>query len=450
MMNVSPTLNEVLRSNYGPMLFPDLPYVDYDHVKKVITDEYLEREIAYDNVGLFVHKFNHDLELFVGNYNKMRRSEMIELDPFVTDYMEETGFDAEERNRHNKLNRGQVESENTDTVSYGKTGHSETYTNTQETTHAKDNIDTMVNGKLASEAENTSRDENANLTESTTSDRTYHETTDTTTKQETHSTDTIDTTSDTHRTYQESGSQKGHNLVVGSDTPQAMLFNEPNHYYGTGRADDYGKVVTDSEGKQSYEHYPETNPDMIDEGSYTIGSGDTPWFNYASNANNNTGHSSYQKSGTEDTNTTSHSSDVFEGTQDTTGNAEVDGTDNTEGTKKQDQTKAELGSRALNRNEHQKQDETHSEAYKENTSNTYTNTTDINNDTSGNVKRGKDTQFSEAGNEKNHAKKEYSHTRKGRVMSNPSKLLQDFRNTMTFNADMWLIGEMSHLFLEIY
>lgn len=426
-------------------------YIFADDLRNKITEHFYMREIAYDTPDYFKLKFNTKLNVLSDNYNKMLQSQLIELDPFITEYMEST--DKAHRDLDTTLIENVSGKRNTqrNTGNTYRTNGTESYNRSGTEGHQKDNTGVMVNGKLYSEATNedvdelTNKDVTKNVDTDYTEEKTTNKTTDSTTKEDNKGTD-----GQTGRNWTEKGSSQAHNLDVHSDTPQAMLFNEPNHYYGTGRAHDYGVVTTDSEGNQTYQHYPETEPNSIDTHSYQIGGGDTPWFNYASAADNKSGHDSYDKSGTETysknstedkTKTTNETSDT---TEETTGNK-------TEDTKETEDisVKRETGF-AKNTSENIKQDDKQQETFTGDTTEQFERNTS--NDYHSNVK----SDFVEGKNDKTDTKsKEREHTgstqfRKGRSGKSPSELLKDYRETLQFNADLWLFTQLEPLFLGIF
>lgn len=514
MGEITMTLQEVLaipRFN----LFEPHNYIDYDHVTKMIIDHYIDREIAYETADLFKLKLNHTLEMYEGNYNKMLKAQLIDIDPFVTEYIVSDVAASTKTRRDDK--HGSTTVRDNDTSSYkASTGSfTEGYGDTTTTDHKKDNVSTDIIGKLQSEATNkvgneisdrttnettnTTRTEKIDKTtddtfkrvedEDKTRERTQNETTDYTESKEiaetvnrTKQEDNTSTDNQTDRKWTENGSTEGHQLGVASDTPQAMLFNEPNHYYGTGRAHNYGVVKQDVNGNDYYEHYPETEPQNIDSGSYEIGSGDTPWFNYASAAQNTSGHNSYTKNGTETyskggtSNTSTKDDTETSRTEDTDSDKTVDLTENettatdkttdetrkvTESTEENETTDVTDNETehistdtqeavARNLNEHTKQDITEGETYNEQTAKTYdkngTNKADISN----NQKVNEQIELAESRARKEKSDSNTKAVRKGRTMRSPSQLLAEYRTTLTFNADLWLLSELKPLFLELY
>lgn len=435
----------------GGRLFAPLPFYDYETLQQKILDQYSAREIAFDTPEYFRVKLNHYLRLRVGNYNKMLQSELMEIDPFVTDYMVTTGTSdtttktksARDVGTKEKTNVGSEK--NSTKTEVGNSNTDNTFEHDEQTTK------TSVKGSLYSEAKNTSQDETSKTTEtmSEAQDVTEEETTDTTGKKDKTS-DTTKSDNQTDRKWTETGSSQAHNLNVGSDTPQAMLFNEPNHYYGTGRAHDYGIVKTDAEGNQYYEHYPETEPSQIDTGSYQIGGGNTPWFNYASTAANQTGHDSYDKSGTETyaRGSTENQTDNEESSENKDRN--LTGTKDTDRDTTTDTTRNLEEGVSTNANEHSKQDDTGAEYYTEK-GNTNTDTTK---DTESKDTATSTTTFESKEKTKSTSGMDVSNktgeVKKGRMMRSPSELLKQYRETLTFNADMWLLSELEPLFLGVF
>lgn len=426
-------------------------YIFADDVKRKITNHFFNREIAYDTPEYFQLKFNNKLDILSDNYNKMLQSQLIELDPFITEYMETSD------SSHRQLELQQSE-DTTENVVSGRTtdtsysaNSTENYTKTGTDSHQQDNTGVMVNGKLSSEASNEDVDESStrdltkNVSTDYTEDKTDNKTTDTVTTENNKGTD-----SQTARNWTENGSSQAHNLDVHSDTPQAMLFNEPNHYYGTGRAHDYGVVKTDEEGNDYYEHYSETEPNSIDTNSYKIGGGDTPWFNYASAADNKTGHDSYNKSGTETygkASTEDKSKNLSETTEETV-NTESHTTEET--SEGEDKTlKRETGF-AKNVSENTKQDDKQQETYKGDTSE------NLDRGTTNKAFTGVKSDLHEGSSNKTDAKtSEHEHTgsnqlRKGRSGKSPSQLLKNYRETLQFNADLWLFTQLEPLFLGLF
>lgn len=426
-------------------------FIDYPHVQDIILREYGQQEIAYSTPDLFKRKLNYELSLRVQNYNKMFRSQLIEIDPFVTEYIESMTDTSKEGGEHEHssdiysgLHTG-LDTRNT------KAETTENYTESADKDYNKQNSGVESKSTLLSESENKDTTTTESGEKSYTSDENTTQNVQGTAT--TDKTETVDKTlqhNQTARKWTEQGSSKGHNLDVHSDTPQAMLFNVPNHYYGTGRADDYGEVVKDSQGNYVYQHYAETNPDTIDSANLEIGGGDSPWYNYATTADNKTGHDSYDKSGTETFNQsdTGKDSTVANDKTDTTETTNIQkGIDGNEEYSKNIQTDE---STARNSNEHSKNDTHTDEDYTESSKGIRDTTT---NQTTGSITdtSQKDNTKRDIGRKQDYNEKtsDRSYT-KGRRMMNPSKLLQDYRETLTFNCDMWLISELEPLFIQIF
>ena len=105
---------------------------------------------------------------------------------------------------------------------------------------------------------------------------------------------------------------------------------------------------------------------------------------------------------------------------------------------------------ARNLNEHAKQDSTEGETYNEQTAKNYdkngTNVSDI----STNQKVNEQIDLAESRARKEKSDSSTKAVRKGRTMRSPSQLLAEYRKTLTFNADLWLLSELTPLFLELY
>lgn len=531
----------------GINLFDNINYMDYDYVKNEIISTYAEREIAYETPNLFKMKLNNDLRLHCDSYNKMLRSQLIEIDPFVTEYIELYGHQQQDSKSHDKgtswhtdsqkdvttgfserdikeasseigtqndvshattdttanvkeeaygTKDGTTEKQHTQNTQTNTTGSTDTTKDTKNDTTAED---TTKKTEHTSGGENTRTNDVTKVTEHTNSTTDQNEKTTLHSDQGTQ-TDVESTDNQTGLKWTETGSSQGHTLNVHSDTPQTMLFNEPNHYYGTGRAHDYGikRTSVDDEGNEHdyYEHYPEFEPSAIDAGSYKIGSGDTPWYNYATNADNQSGHDNYNKSGTEEYQRGSTSGTKVSYTEDTNGTDDVDtkfdqfitsdtdrnittGRDYYEdktGTSSSNKTQNSTGNETghgettsattedmtftENGSSHE---ETHNTKNTDSTQNVNGYTTagrnEKNDKTTTSNDRQRNSQLLDrtaGGNEVRHNDKDMqSHSatasvRKGRTMRSPSQLLKDYRSTLTFNADLWLLGELRHLFLELY
>ena len=441
------TLQEVLQLDNRPLINPDTLIYDKEHLEKGLINHFLFREIAFSAPDKFRWKLNAYISERANSYNKMFTSQLIEIDPFVTDYIVESNSSNQNYRETKSDKQAQFNKRNSTYVSDLSSDSKENYTDSDEIKHYKENTGVELKARLNSESENKNNKSERDIslthkektTENTTTDKTVDETiTENNNKDYTHS--------QTARNWTENGNSSGHNLDVHSDTPQAMLFNTPPHYTGTGRMSNEGKNL----GTSTEEHYAETDPASFDSASYTWNSGDSPWFNYASNADNKIGHDSYSKQGTE----TYAQSDNTKETNNKNGNTESNEEIDTNGTRDFTETTSEningVDSRSLNTNEHTKGDTKQQENYKEQSGTTAdtinsnitkradnTNTT---NDISSNRKQ----------NNKHDTKTEGSSVRKGRIMRSPSKLLDEYRETMTFNADLWLFGELEPLFMQLF
>lgn len=446
------TLRE-LETIQGMNLFEPHDYVDYPHVVSLIRDEFGEQEIAFPAPDMFKRKLNHQLGLLCGNYNKMLRSQLIEIDPFVTEYIMTEGRDStrshegEHRDTENTLNRDV----NMDTAT--KSTGNETYAGATSGEHSKQNADTEVKGILRSEAENIDKETTRDLSTNTNEKTNYSESVvEDNHKEVTGTSEKQTTDNQTGRQWTEKGNSQGHNLDVHSDMPQNLLFNNPNALYGTGREHAEGRILTDAEGNQYVADFPETDPNTFDTATLEpqSASEDSPWYNYATTADNKTGHDTYNKEGTETyqksgSDNTSTTEDTQENNQkDTDGNKTVD-TTHTE-----DETTHEASGRALNTNEHSKGDAYHDEAYKE--QGTDNHTTDSTSDSRTFASTGsKQDVFEREHRHVNRADDRDTHsTMKGRRMASPSKLLAEYRTTLTFNCDLWLLGELEPLFMQLF
>lgn len=483
------TLPEVLTVTKGQLFDPTLPFRDYPNLQRKIIDHFVDREIAFETAELFKYKLNSYLRLRVFNYNKMFDSQLIEIDPFVTDYLVTQGGtkNASKQKQH------EGETEHREHTNERETRNTETYneehTGSETGKHYQENAGVEVTGKFYSEAENVQKDtsgsrdlthkETGSLERETdyTKDKTGTENEDYSenkignkTTERTGNKTSEGSDNQTGREWTEKGDSQGHNLDVHSDTPQAMLFNQPPHYavYGTGRAHMHGKVTQDAEGNDVVSDFQETSINAVDTQSMEIGSEDTPWFNYASTADNKTGHDEYSKEGTEKYQRSST------GKENETVNEETDETTNTTGEKAKDYTDHDEGnetvnenttkdytdaekttgleenSKSVNSNEHGKSDSKTEESFQEEGTNTHTTDTTKNRidsdyehgslDNNRKLHRGTETK----------ADSKHHEIKKGRTMQSPSKLLNEYRETLLFNADMWLFGELEPLFMQLF
>lgn len=445
MANYTMTLDEVTRIQ-GFRLFEPHDYVDYPHIQAMIMNEFGQQEIAYPAPDMFKRKLNHALAINCYNYNQMLRSQLIQIDPFMTEYIMTEGKDSTKSHEGETTDNYVGNERNIESGASGKTTGSETYAASTTGEHSKQNADTSVKGSLFSEAENYDKDGSRDLKITTTENTDYEEsTTETATKDTTDNTNKESTDNQTGRQWTEKGNSLGHNLDVHSDMPQGMLFNTPNAMYGTGREHQEGRLVGDN-----FEDFPETDPNKIDTEALEMGSSDSPWYNYATTADNKTGHDSYNKEGTE-TYQKSGSEKIDETKyEDETKQKDIEGHKDVDGSRTETETTHEGEGRTKNSNEHAKQDEYHDEAYTER------GTDDRTTDTLGTSENfATQTDKSDTyGKEKRNLHKAddriMSAVSKGRRMVSPSTLLRQYRETLTFNADLWLLGELEPLFMQIF
>lgn len=478
----SKTLAEILDIP-GYQLFLPHDIEEYERLQSLIVNRFYNREIAYDTVDYFRMRLNYYLEVNAPQYNKLLASEYVEFDPFMTDYREHTteeiGSTQDATKEGIEGSRQSGESTSTGSVKRDR----ERYSGKDNTVGESNIVGTDVSGRLNSLAENISSDreftehkdyeEKLGQNVHSHSEKDYTENTvvdeniDHTINRQTDRDINRDTDAkQTARDWTERGTSKEHNLSVGSDTPQAMLFNVPNHYYGTGTADDFGEVVTDSDGNQHYQHYMEGDISAMDSEPRTINGGQTPWYNYASNANNNIGHDNYERSGTEtfsrtqndvtddDVHMDESGNRILHRNTDVTGHETVDATETTDkwikGSHDISDAESKLDSRTKNENEHEKTDSTESSNSQTTGRNSHVqyNRSDT----------GSSTQRSGIENEQRNRevnrKTDTSVNRKdswsGRSMRSPSQLLIQYRNAAVFNADTWILDILERCFLQIF
>ena len=443
------TLKEVVETHRQPLLNPDTLIVDKEHFEKNLISHFLFREIAFNSPDQFIWKLNAYVNERAQSYNKMFSSQLIEIDPFVTDYLVQSNTGKQKTKETRNDSQSQFAKRNLDYNSATSSDGTENYTDEGENKHYRENSGVELLARLNSESENRNNRQDQKSTSS------HNETTTENTDFTNNITSNIDKTSNkeyTHeqsdRQWTENGGTSGHKLTVHSDTPQAMLFNTPPHYTGTGRMGLEGQTSSPQTSFPS--HYAESDPNSLDSANLNFNGGDSPWFNYASSADNNIDHDSYNKSGTESfsqqDNTEENSNE--EQTQTEKQKKEVDGTRNFTETGTQETNGSD--SRSLNANEHTKGDSKEQENYKEQgttkydiaTSNTgkRTDNSVTTSDTASNRKQDKDNELL-TNNES---------VRKGRVMRSPSQLLAEYRATMTFNADLWMYNELEPLFMQLY
>ncbi len=493
------TLDEVLEQY--PVFKPQ-PIVGYDELIPEICDQFGQREINYETPQLFIRKLNHKLKILAPNYNKMVASEMIEFEPLITDFM--TTDTVRDFNEHTVANlnrdttgknvnqdtfRGNTRKEDTtaenETVAgkqdeiqakliknlLSKNLREESSKESNESTHAfevgaEEGTSKETDNTVYEETTGSSRKYNENVTGSEVTNQTVD--TDSTTKE-----DSTTKNNQTGGDWTERGSDRRHGLDVNSDTPNAMLFNQPPNVavYGTGRSHYEGQVEGDG-----VNDFPEAA--NIDRASYDMGSDDSPWFNYATGANNTIGHSTYDKSGTQtynrdstgNTTTTGDKTEATDKTVDTTkdteGKESIDGIKNSneDVTKDikttKDYTKENTGESGTVENANRGQAENSIEDGKEDALNkqTFANTAFKQNlgVSVGADNRQTDTYKEYKEKEKNDNEIKTNNddrekvVRRGRTMRSPSALLQEYRETLTYNARMWLFSELDSCFLQVY
>ena len=438
-----------METHKTPLLSQEILIYDKEHFERNLISHFLFREIAYPTPEQFIWKLNSYVRERTQSYNKMFTSQMIEIDPFVTEYIVETNKGNQKTKERKKDSETQFSKRDNNYNSKSTSDGTENYADSDENKYYREKSGTELKARLNAESENTNNRENKTNT------LTHNENTSETTKSTTDKTNTIDKNSTKDYTHNQSGTQwtengnsSGHKLNVHSDTPQAMLFNTPPHYTGTGRMGLEGQTETPTTNYP--EHYAESDPSSIDSATLNFNGGDSPWFNYATNADNNIGHESYNKSGTEtfsqEDNTSENSTENQDGNE--TINKDTKGTRTFTENGTQDTNAS--GSRSLNTNEHTKGDSKEQENYTEQGATKYDiNKTNVasrsdssvtSNDSASNRNRDTD-------NEK-HTNNES--VRKGRMMRSPSQLLAEYRATMTFNADLWMYNELEPLFMQLF
>lgn len=473
----SQTLGEILEIPNYTLFFPH-EILNYDRLQNLIVSKFYNREIAYDTVDYFRMKLNYYLEINASRYNKMLSSEYVQTDPFMTDYIE-TSIKAN-REDNERMGEGIAESSvtNSGRVSFGITTGDETNrTRTDANDKNRGNKGTVKEGKETTastkdkwtEGEKETRDQIIGTNEYVDqyvdrTDKTYQDTNNTNTVAHKETEDVLDrdtTDKQTARDWTEKGNRKTHNLDVNSDTPMSMLFNTPNHYYGTGTAAEYGKA-----GSGEYVPFMEQDIDSMESKSREINGGETPWYNYATSAGNRIGSDKYDRSGNE-TYTRAGTDDSTRNTvSDETGNTRYDGHgtegvnytrnithdggDTKDGTKNETSIGHESDTENSNKNEND-------------TEYTQTNETLDSIENFGAIKRnsgtthGRESSRSNSGRSKSRQyEKGYGSTnetksvRKGRLNKSPSKLMLEYRETLTYSADLFMLGELERCFIQIY
>lgn len=437
------TLQEVLQEIPTPLINPEILIYDKEHLEKSLINHFLFREIAFNTPEQFKWKLNAYIAERAQSYNKMFTSQLIEIDPFVTDYIVQSNSGSQKFHETKDDKQTQFNKRDSNYSSDLSSDSTENYKDTDEAKHYKENTGVELKSKLNSESENKNnrQDKETSLSHDETTTETKEKTTDTT---ESATGNKDYTHNQTARGWTEKGSSSGHNLDVHSNTPQAMLFNTPPTFAGTGRMGSEGKDLNTENPK----HFAESDPSSFDSAAYTFNSGDSPWFNYATDANNKIGHDSYSKEGTETFSQVDNTTETNNKTSNESSNEDISGTKNY--TENGTENVSGSDSRSFNANEHFKGDTKSQENIKETTS-SIADTVKANT-----TKRVDNTNVTAdtASNRNQHNTQEKSTSdesvRKGRTMRSPSKLLDEYRQTLTFNADLWLFGELEPLFMQLF
>ena len=443
------TLKEIVEHSKSPLINPTTLIYDKEHLETNLINHFLFREIAFSTPEKFIWKLNAYISERANSYNKMFTSQLIEIDPFVTDYIVQSNSGNQKVQETKSDKQSQYNKRDSVYTSDTSSDSKENYSDTDENKHYKENSGVETKAKLNSESENKNNREDKKTS------LTHNETTTENTDTNTNITEDIDksrindyTHNQTARNWTENGNSSGHKLDVHSDTPQAMLFNTPPHYTGTGRMGLEGQ--TSSPSSEYPQHYTESDPNSIDSASLNFNGGDSPWFNYASNANNQIGHDSYNKNGTE----TFNQSDNTKETSNEGTNREEETNKTTKGTNNfTENGTSEINgsdSRSLNANEHTKGDTKNQENYKEASASSYDKTSNNIGKRADNTFTTNDTATVRKQDNAQETKTNNESVRKGRTMRSPSQLLAEYRETMTFNADLWLYGELEPLFMQLY
>lgn len=437
------TLQEVLQEIPTPLINPDILIYDKEHLEKSLINHFLFREIAFNTPEQFKWKLNAYIAERAQSYNKMFTSQLIEIDPFVTDYIVQSNSGSQKFHETKDDKQTQFNKRDSNYSSDLSSDSTENYKDTDEAKHYKENTGVELKAKLNSESENKNirQDKETSLSHDETTTETKEKTTDTT---ESATGNKDYTHNQTARGWTEKGSSSGHNLDVHSNTPQAMLFNTPPTFAGTGRMGSEGKDLNTENPK----HFAESDPSSFDSAAYTFNSGDSPWFNYATDADNKIGHDSYSKEGTETFSQADNTTETNNKTSNESSNEDISGTKNY--TENGTENVSGSDSRSLNANEHFKGDTKSQENIKETTSSTADTVKANTTKRVDNTNVTADTASSR--NQHNTQEKSTSDesVRKGRTMRSPSKLLDEYRQTLTFNADLWLFGELEPLFMQLF
>lgn len=447
----TPTLNELLKiPNYK--VYDEHPYIAYDRVQELINAEYGEREIAFETPDLFRRKFNYYLAIRAPVYNKMLESQLMEIDPFMTEYIVTQGINKVSQEDKQKQHVSDSGVRTDDNYAVTDSTKDNTLKNVTDDSHSQENVNTEFTGRLYSRAENVARDTVTDVKTNSQTDTDYNETKDSTENGTTNKTGNTETTNNqTGRQWTEKGNTEGHTLTVHSDTPQAMLFNQPAYLTGAGREHTEG-YVTDGQ----FHHVAESDPNQFDTAQISVNSpvsvneAQAPWYQYASNGDNNTGHDSYNKEGTETYQISGTNNSTENTTSETTANVSTDGNKNETTNATQNTTVNDLNSTSENTNEHSKRDGNGKEQYigKEVSDLTGNETGTTKNTLNARRKDDRNIKTDTTGNTNKFT--DNSEIRKGRTMRSPSQLLKDYRATLNYNADMWLISELEPLFLGLW
>lgn len=477
MGTISKTLSEVLEIP-GYNLFLPHDILEYDHLQFMICQKFYNREISYDTVDYFRYRLNYYLELNAPRYNKLLESELVDFDPFMSDYRERSVGEQVKSSSQTGESMSQGKSSGRRTSNRTHFKDNELYEGKENQTNFENTVGTDVAGRLNSTAENAASDreftEHKDYTEHkehskqniTDRDYTEHKTSNETTDHTIDRTNdrTIDRKSDrsqTSREWTERGSSKGHNIDVNSDTPQAMLFNTPNHYYGTGTADEMGIVSGDV-----YTPYLEDDIEALDTQPRAINGGDTPWFNYASSAGNRLAHDNYDRSGTEKyaVNQADHDTDNYVFNE--TGNKSVDYTEDKQGTEDITETEgynedisgnhdikdneSKLESKTTNTNEHEKSDSTETRKGMRDGRNAHEKNIDRHNWFAERDSRTEQMVTGRSAETTADNHRDIRETYRGRFNRSPSKLLDEYRSTVLFSADEYMLSQLEACFLQVF
>lgn len=433
----------------APLLAQETLIYDKEHFEQNLIAHFLFREIAYQSPEQFIWKLNTYVNERAQSYNKMFASQLIEIDPFVTEYIVQTNKGNQKSKERKKNSETQFTKRDLNYNSKSTYEGTENYSDTDENKYYRENAGTELKARLNSESENRNNREDKKTT------LTHNENTSEETDITTNTTNDIDKNTTKEYTHNQSGKQwtengntSGHKLNVHSDTPQAMLFNTPPHYTGTGRSGLEGQ--TSNPSSEYPNHYSESDPSTFSSANLDFNGGDSPWFNYATNADNNIGHDSYSKSGTEtftQEDSTDENSNESQSGKETT-NKDITGSKTF--TENGTQELNGSDSRSLNANEHTKGDTKEQENYAQQGTTAY----DVNNKNTALRSDSSVTSNDSATKKKqdidNETQTNNESVRKGRMMRSPSQLLAEYRATMTFNADLWMYNELEPLFMQLF